>query len=76
VPHHLFGRFEAAWPGADAQSFQKGDIKSGVNATVEVSTGRRDAPFSLEESEVLRYYSKLAGYFSNIECCGVHRRTA
>jgi hypothetical protein len=61
-PDDLFGRLETAWPRANAQGFQEGDIKLGVDAAVVVSAGRGDTAVPLEHTQVLRANAQLLGY--------------
>jgi hypothetical protein len=68
----LFERLKSCRSGTHAYAPQKGDIEVGVNTAVEVSTGRRDAPFSLKEAKVLRCYSKLPCGLADMPCSAVH----
>jgi hypothetical protein len=68
----LFERLKTRRSGTHAYAPQKGDIEVGVNSAVEVSTGRRDAPCSLEEAKVLRCYSKLPCGLADMPCSAVH----
>jgi hypothetical protein len=60
LPHHLFGTLEAAWPRANAQSFQESDVKLGINPAVVVAAGWGYPTLSLKTPQVLGTHTELA----------------
>ena len=49
----LFRPLQLPGPGADAHALEEGDIELGVDATVEISTGRWNASLPFQDPQVL-----------------------